>query len=173
MKELLLAISILSIQSGDAWENASKFQIENQWLGFEPANTEDVREAERRLHVNLPEDYKTFLQITNGFSAPNTVEPTFMKVDEIDYLNTIDPDLVKIWDVSNNETGNDLKKSLLIAGKGQEQYFLLVPVDIAKGKWKYWKFANWHPGEQEYKGLKDYFKDVLKFCEQESLNNSK
>ncbi len=173
MKELLLAISILSVKSGDAYENASKFQIENQWLGFEPAKTEEVLKTEKRLNVILPEDYKAFLKITNGFSAPNTVEPTFMKVEEIDYLNTIDPDLVRIWGESNYEIGNDLRNSLLIAGKGQEQYFLLIPVDSAKGKWKYWKFSNWHPGEHEYKGLKDYFKDVLEFCEKESLNNSK
>lgn len=173
MKEILLAISILSIKSGDAYENASKFQIENHWLGLEPAKTEEVFKAEKRLNIILPEDYKAFLEITNGFSAPNTVEPTFMKVEEIDYLNNIDPNLVKIWSENNDEAGNNLKKSILVAGKSQEQYFLLIPVDSTKNKWKYWKFASWYPGEHEYKSLENYFKDVLEFCERENLNSNK
>ncbi|WP_143756529.1 SMI1/KNR4 family protein [Chryseobacterium sp. RU37D] len=44
----------------------------------------------------MPEDYKDFLKITNGFSAPNTVEPTFMRVEDIDLLKNIDPELVEI-----------------------------------------------------------------------------
>ncbi|WP_449398688.1 SMI1/KNR4 family protein [Chryseobacterium wanjuense] len=171
MKELLLAISILSVKLGDANENASKFQIQSQWLGFEPAKTEEIIKTEKRLHVILPEDYKDFLKITNGFSAPNTVEPTFMKVEEIDYLKNIDSELVEIWGEGDVEMGNVLKKSILIAGKDEEQYFLLIPGENVNGKWKYWKFANWQPGEHEFENLHHYFKDVLEFCEKESLEN--
>jgi hypothetical protein len=167
MKELLLAISILSIKLGDANENASKIQIQNNWLGFEPAKKEEVINTEKRLNIILPEDYKEFLKITNGFSAPNTVEPTFMKVEDVDFLKNIDPEFVEIWGEGDPEIDRVLKKSILIAGKDQEQQFLLIPPDNVKEKWRYWKFANWQAGEYEFENLNCYFKDVLEFCEKE------
>lgn len=172
MKEILIAISILSIKMGDAYENASTFQIQNKWLGFEPARTEEIIKTEKRLNVILPEDYKDFLKITNGFSAPNTVEPTFMRVEDIDLLKNIDPELVEIWGEGDAEMGCILEKCILIAGKDQEQYFLLIPNDSINEKWRYWKFANWHPGEHEFEGLHHYFKDVLEFCENQSLEDN-
>ncbi|WP_179077998.1 hypothetical protein [Chryseobacterium sp. RU37D] len=47
MKEILIAISILSIKMGDAYENESTFQIQNKWLGFEPARTEEIIKTEK------------------------------------------------------------------------------------------------------------------------------
>lgn len=171
MKEILIAISLLSIKAGDANENASTLQIRNNWLGFEPAQSEEIIKAEKRLHVIFPEDYKEFLKITDGFSAPNTVEPTFMKVEDIDLLKNIDPELVKIWGESDAEMKKILEKCIMIAGKDQEQYFLLIPNGSVGNKWRYWKFANWIPGEYEFEDLHSYFKDVLGFYEEENLNN--
>lgn len=173
MKELLLAISFLSIKLGDAHESASKFQIQNQWLGFEPAKKEEIIKAEKKLNVILPEDYKDFLEITNGFSAPNTIEPTFMEIQEIDFLKNIDCGLVEIWKEGDQEVGDILERSIIVAGKNQEQQFLLIPPDSGKGKWRYWKFANWQVGEYEFESLNHYFREVLEFSEKEYKENSK
>ncbi len=69
MKEILIAISFLSLELGEPNHNISHFQTKNQWLGSEPAKTEEILEAEKRLNVKLPSDYKNFLKITNGFLA--------------------------------------------------------------------------------------------------------
>ncbi|WP_261511491.1 SMI1/KNR4 family protein [Chryseobacterium paludis] len=173
MKEILIAISFLSIKLGDAHESASKFQIQNQWLGFEPAKNEEIIRAEKRLNVILPEDYKDFLKTTNGFSAPNTIEPTFMEVQAIDFFKNVDSELVEMWKEGDVETGDILERSIIVAGKNQEQQFLLIPPNSKKGKWRYWKFANWYPGEHAFESLDDYFKDVLEFSEKEYKESSK
>lgn len=161
MKELLLAISFLSIGLGDLNESVTKNQIQNQWLGFEPISSEQITIIEKRLNIKLPEDYKMFLQITNGFIAPNSVEPSFMKVEEVDYLKNIDKFTIEAYNLP------ELENSILVAGKDEEQYFLLIPPKNENEKWKYWKFANWMAGEQEFANLETYFKDVLDFMEKQ------
>ncbi|WP_210151537.1 SMI1/KNR4 family protein [Chryseobacterium scophthalmum] len=158
MKEILIAISLLSIKSGEQNEFLTKFQIQNQWLGFDPAKNETITETEKKLNIILPEDYKNFIKITNGFSAPNSVEPTFMKIEDIDYLKNIEKEAIDAYQIP------ELENSILVAGKDEEQYFLLIPPKDKISKWKYWKFANWIPGKNEFENLEIYFKDVLDFC---------
>lgn len=162
MKEILIAISLLSIKSGEQNHFFTKFQIQNQWLGFDSAKTEKITEIEKKLNVLLPEDYKNFIRITNGFSAPNSVEPTFMKIEEIDYLKNIEKGVIEAYQIP------ELENSILVAGKEEEQYFLLIPPKDKNSKWKYWKFANWMAGEQEFDSLESYFKNVLNFCKNNS-----
>jgi len=104
--------------------------------------------------------------ITNGFFTPeNTTEPTFEKVERIDFLRNVDSFVVEVW--SDHETLADLAKqlakSIVVAGLDDEQYFLLIPPDSVNGKWKYWKFANWLAGEYPYDDLETYFLSVLNF----------
>jgi hypothetical protein len=166
MKEILLAISLLSIQLGDAYENASKFQIQNRWLGFQATKVEEIIETEKRLNIKLPEDYKSFLEITNGFSASSTIEPTFMEIKNVDFLKNFETITINSWkDAGDFETANILERSILIAGKDEEQYFLLIPPNDKNGKWRYWKFASWMAGEEEFENLESYFKNVLKLYE--------
>ena len=161
MIEILIAISLLSLKLGEPNQGFTKSQIKNQWLGFEPATIEEIQKTEERLNIKLPEDYKNFLKITNGFSASNSIEPTFMKVEEIDYLKNIEKHTIKAYKMS------ELENCILIAGKDEEQYFLLIPPKNENEKWRYWKFANWYPGEHEFENLDCYFRDVLKFMEKE------
>ena len=167
MKKLLSDISMLSIQLGES-EFATDFQKENKWLGFDPASEEEIEAAEKRLNISFPEDYKNFLGITNGFTAPNTVETSFAKTEDVDYLEKLDPELIQIWG-SYEELEDDtylLKKSILIAGIHEEQYFLLVPPNEKSDKWRYLKFAAWYPGIDEQTDLETYFNDVLQFIEE-------
>ena len=130
-------------------------------LGFEPAKIEEIQKTEKRLNVKLPEDYKNLLRITNGFSVSNSIEPTFMKIEEIDYLKNIEKYTIEAYKIP------ELENCILTAGKDEEQYFLLIPPKNDNEKWRYWKFANWYPGEHECEILYDYFRDVLEFMEKE------
>src|ERR1700754_488506 len=145
MKELLKEISRLAIPE-DRWNLLTEEQIKNEWLGNSPASVEEINFVEQRLGVTLPEDYKEFLLIANGFSAPNDIEPGFESVDKIDFLENIDPFLIEVWNESKLEESIDLARSILIAGIDQEQYFLLIPPAVNESTWRYWKFANWLPG---------------------------
>jgi len=139
-------------------------QTENKWLGTKPASETEIKLTEKRLGIEFPNDFKKFLSITNEFSAPNDIEPTFETVDKIDYLKNIDSFIIEAYSIDGIENiGKELEKSILVGGINEEQYFLLIPPDLTTGKWKYWKFANWHPGEEECKNFESYFKDVLEF----------
>lgn len=162
MKELLKEISRLAIPK-DRWNLLTAEQIKNEWLGNPPASVDEIKLAEQRLGVILPEDYKEFLLIANGFSAPNDIEPGFEPVDKINFLENIDPFLVEVWNESKLEESIDLARSILIAGIDQEQYFLLIPPAVNELAWKYWKFANWIPGVHLSADLTNYFKEVLGF----------
>ena len=120
--------------------------------------------TEERLKIHLPQDYKDFMKIANGFHAFSNVEPTFHPLDRIDYLIKIDPELISIWkDHGNRDVGEVLENSIIIAGISEEQYFLIIPPDSNNKTWRYWKFASWIPGQEPYKDMIEYFNAVLNF----------
>jgi cell wall assembly regulator SMI1 len=161
MKEQLKEISKTSIILAN-FEFPETLVLQ-KWLGYEPAADDQIADAENRLALSLPEDYKEFLKLCNGFHAPNNLEPTFLSIEKIDYLERLDPELSKIWtETGNIEIGEELRRSIMIAGLCEEQYFLLLPPKDNLG-WRYWKFASWIPGEQEYDDLSSYWSDVLEF----------
>jgi hypothetical protein len=142
-------------------------QLKSKWLGFAPATDAAIEAAEKRLNCSLPNDYKEFLKITNGFSQTNSaIHSSFLPVEKIDYLINLDDDLIEIWeDTGNVETGKILRTSILIGGLMEAQSVLLIP---QKKGWIYWQFAAWIPGERPYKNLKTYFKNVLDFFKEET-----
>lgn len=156
MKELLTIISEKAIKYEDF--NFTSEQIENNWLGTIPATEKQVSETENKLGIKLPKDYIEFIRITNGFSAPNDIEPSFENISNIDFLKNIEPFASEAYSYLP-----ELKNAILIAGIEEEQYFLLIPPESGNEEWKYWKFANWYPGEHPFENLKDYFEDVLQF----------
>nr|WP_321222917.1 SMI1/KNR4 family protein [uncultured Psychroserpens sp.] len=139
-------------------------QTENKWLGTKPASETEIKLTEKRLGIKLPTDYKEFLRITNGFSAPNDIEPTFEQIEQIDYLKNIDSFLIEVWNEDGiADIGKQLERSILIAGISEEQYFLLIPPKTDSENWNYWKFSSWQPGEVKFNDLRHYLNDALEF----------
>jgi len=163
MKSLLEKISEKAIKYEDF--NFSFEQKKNKWLGNNPASEREILETEIRLGITLPNDYKEFLLVTNGFSAPNDIEPTFASVEKIDFLKNVDEFIIEAYG------SNELENCIVIAGFQQEQYFLLIPPKQIKESWKYWKFANWLAGEYPFENLESYFLNVLEFIESEHESN--
>lgn len=168
-KELLESVSKQALKLGDF-----EFHIEDPsstWIGNEPASADQVEDLQQRLGVSLPQDYVAFLRLTNGFPAPCYTEPSFMSCDEVDYLRNIDAELIDIWRETDNADAADLlHRSICIGGKDEEQYFLLIPPVDAEENWRYWKFADWIPGEEVFEGLAPYFQYIESFMN-ESLDN--
>ena len=166
MNSLLKKISEKAIELADF--EFTQEQTENKWLGTKPASESEIKLTEKRLGIEFPTDFKLFLSITNGFSAPNDIEPTFEPIDKIDYLKKIDSFLVEVWNQEGiADIGKQLERSIIIGGISEEQYFLLIPPKSDLEKWKYWKFSSWQPGEVEYENLQHYFKDVLEFINEQ------
>lgn len=155
MKNLLVCISKKSIEKEDL-----EFQgksIVGDWLGNNPATEHEILLAENRLNIKFPDDYREFLLTTNGFIGPNDVEPSFERVHQVDYLKKLIPEMNEAYQIK------DLESAILVGGMEEEQQFLLIPPDSENKEWRYWKFANWIPGQEEYKNLRDYFNQVFEF----------
>jgi cell wall assembly regulator SMI1 len=162
MNSLLKKISEKALELADF--EFTQEQTENKWLGTKPASEDEIQLAEKRLGIEFPTDFKQFLSITDGFSAPNGIEPTFESINKIDFLKNIESFIIEAYSIDGIENvRKQLEKSILIGGINQEQYFLLIPPNSKNEKWKYWKFANWHPGEEEHESLESYFNEVLNF----------
>jgi cell wall assembly regulator SMI1 len=148
VENLLKKLFEKSIELGDI--EYSEKEINSTWIGNSPTTKEMINKVEEKLKASFPEDYKELLLITNGFkTSNNAVEPSFMKIGEVDYLKNIDPFVVECYE----DTLEELSESILIGGRDEEQYFLIIPPKDEKENWRYWKFANWIPGEEEYKDL--------------------
>jgi len=152
MKDLLSEISKKAIKYENF--NFTSQQIQNNWLGNIPAIENQISEVETKLGVKFPEDYRTFLKITNGFSAPNDIEPSFENIEKVDYLKNIDEFTIECYGLV------ELENAILVGGITEEQYFLLLPPQSENEMWKYWKFSNWQAGEHPFKNLTEYFKNV-------------
>jgi cell wall assembly regulator SMI1 len=165
MKTILEAISKEMIRLAEF--EYTKAQLQSKWLGNQPATLNLIEEAESKLHVTLPEDYKEFLLTSNGFYAFNDVEPTFHTVETIDYLRNVNAELIQIWkETGNEEVAAVLEQSIIVAGINEEQSFLLIPPSENNKSWNYWKFATWFPGEEPFDSLKDYFEEALDFMKE-------
>lgn len=158
MEQLIGKIFELSIKLEEI--DSSGNVINSKWVGNPSAFNDIISEVENKLEISFPEDYKELLSVTNGYLASDaSLEPSFMKIQEVDYLKNIDPFIINCYE----DTLKELEDSILVGGRNEEQQFLLIPPKHEKGGWEYWKFANWIPGEVKYDNLKDYLNDVLTF----------
>mgnify|MGYP000498278866 CR=1 FL=1 len=103
------------------------------------------------------------MKITNGFSQSTITEPEFYSINKIDWLKNIDHELINIWKENGpEEIGEQLERAIIVADSNKEQQFLLISPTRNK-EWKFWKFGNWIPGEEEYESLEVYFEETLEF----------
>ena len=167
MKNLLKTLFSKAIILGDF--EFSETDIDKNWIGRNPVSKMEIEQTEKRLGQQLPDDYKDLLLLTNGFEQLTIVEPSFAELDEIDWLKNIDPELIEIYADSPDEY-DKLNRSIVVGGINEEQHFLIIPPSNAKIRWTYWRFASWDPTGEFYSGLKEYFKDVIKFISEEIEN---
>lgn len=166
MKAILSQLFEKSVALGD--EEYSDEQKVAKWIGNPPATSENIRQAEKRLNVILPEDYKQMLLVANGFpTSNNSVEPSFEAISEVDYYRNYKFNAIDSWrDLGGlDDVVDELEKAILIAGLNDEQQFLIIPPAVKGEHWKYWKFAMWIPGEEEYESLNDYLDSVVVFLD--------
>lgn len=167
MRELLKQISIKAIALSDI--KYSEEQVNNKWLSSRAASQVDIDRLEKRLDIVLPEDYKSFLLLTNGFCATTSIDISFEPINKVDYLKNFEhfKESLSFYDEigESQEISAQFKNSIIIGGIEEEQSFLLLPPLDNDTKWKYWRFANWNAGEDEFENLEEHFKDVLEFVE--------
>jgi|GEM_PF-1204021 len=165
-KTLLEQISNASI-SLDA-EMFEKDVIDAGWIGFQGAGSQNIGEAEKGLGLSLPEDYKSFLLVSNGIRSFPHCNPELAAVGEINYLKSIvDSDTYGgLCDFPINDTVHDTLESLLsrvilISRYPDEQMVWLIAPLKEGDLWETWFFAYWVPGERRYPGFRYFMEHQL------------
>lgn len=137
---------------------------ENKKMILSPATKQEIENAEERLQIKLPKEYKDFLKISNGLKTISDTIPTLLSVDKIGWLKDLDKELVDIWcnpdESDDKEFIESFSKSLLIGGHMEEQQLLLIPSKKSK-EWECWLFASWLTGESKYPDFRYYMESLL------------
>ena len=167
--ELLNEISKLAIEKKTM--EFTEDILEKGTLIKPPASTKEIEATENRLNITLPEVYKEFLLTSNGFECFSSTGVTLSAVDNVDYLKTVDPQLIHIWTTSMDGIDpvfcKKLKNSIIIGGHQEEQQLLLVPGE--ESDWECWHFSSWRPGEAAYQDFRFYMEEELQWLENEIL----
>lgn len=164
-EQLLRKISALAIS-----QNTFVFPdeiIANNYLGKPPATINAISEAEKRLQVTLPEDYKQFLLASNGFECFSDIGVTILPIEEVDYLMNVDTPHVEARtrnpEIYNTGFGEKLSNSIIIGGILEEQQLLLIP--LGSQQLECWYLPGWESGETFYPGFRFYMEEELQKLE--------
>jgi hypothetical protein len=132
------------------------------WIGFEGVDTLEIALAMEKLNIQLPEDYKHFLKVTNGMPAFPLSNPSLLPVGQIDYLiNVIEPYFFDIILNVHTDEKEILRHAVLISKYPDEQLVWLIPVDKERTKWQSWFYASWMPGATIFPSFRFYMEDAL------------
>jgi SMI1 / KNR4 family (SUKH-1) len=162
MRELLMKISVSAIAlNPDTFTEQEKAA---QWIGREPASAEAIAAAEQRLNVKLPPDVIEFYKITNGTNEIlSHTFSGFVAIEQIDWLTTVDQEVLENYAGMGEDYLNNLKNSILIAGINHVHQILLIQPHGKLAQWRYWEFATYIPGESEFKDMATYLDRINDF----------
>jgi len=152
--------------------------IASEWLGFDGASDEDIRQLENRLKIELPPSYRQFLQTTNGwrnsgafiYQLWSTQQVAWFKVRNRGWIRAYNlwpfKTLPSVPDIDYFVYGKKqdpavfrteyLQTALEISDTGDSAIYLLNPKVITPdGEWEAWFFANWLPGAARYRSFRE------------------
>lgn len=165
-KKLLEEISKASIRLSP--EMFEKEVIDAGWIGFHSASSRDIEEAEKRLGLSLPEDYKGFLLASDGLRSFPRCNPDLLAVSGIDYIkNVVAPDTYTglcdfpIDAIEPDTLESLLSRGIIISRYPDEQMVWLIAPCQEGGAWETWFFAYWVPGERRYPGFRYFIEHQL------------
>ena len=182
LKSLLEELSVLINQNvKDNFLLYDRNEIQNNWLGFEPANEEEIKNKEKELGIELPKSYIDFLKITNGFKQVSNFTGKLFSVEKINWTKNLHPDLLEAYedqedfdseisdemlnDYSDENNSNwkfsDFKKTITISDWGDSTLVMLNPNSKNKKDYEVWEFGNWFPGAVRFKNFHHFIEEKI------------
>ncbi len=136
----------------------------HKWAGFPPASETAIAQAEHRLKLQLPDSYRQFLKVSNGWWLEGTVGPTRLwPVEEIRLLAEVDPETPAIWstgsaqpeaDANPGELPDSHLSSVVQISEDNDGRYLLNPLIKPQAhEWQAAFFAFWVPGAECYESF--------------------
>jgi cell wall assembly regulator SMI1 len=182
LKSLLQELSVLINQNvEDNFLLYDRNEIQNNWLGFEPAKEEEIKNKEKELGIKLPESYIDFLKITNGFKQVSNFTGKLFSVAKINWTKNIHPDLLEAYedqedfdseisdemlnDYSDENNSNwkfsDFKETITISDWGDSTLLMLNPNSKNKKDYEVWEFGNWFPGAIRFENFNHFIESKI------------
>jgi HEAT repeats/SMI1 / KNR4 family (SUKH-1) len=122
------------------------------------ASEEQLAEAEARLGVSLPPDFRAFLLTANGFGPLDDHVRRVRGASELRWLRDEDPELVRIWSEASGD--DSLSRTLVVSDEEDGARVLLNPAVVSDGEWKAWFFAHWVPGAEEFGSFRELIEEL-------------
>jgi hypothetical protein len=156
--------------------------LRSGWLGFEGASEEQIRATETRLNVELPNSYREFLKVSDGWRNLGAFIYKMWPTTEVEWFSVRNQEWIDAYAadesprISDEEyfvygDGQDsitfrpeyLQSALEISDTGDSTIVLLNPrVVSADGEWEAWVFANWYPGARRYRSFHELVQEELR-----------
>ena len=151
--------------------------MESGWLGFPGATDEQLGLAEARLGIGLPQSYREFLAVSNGWRLTGNFIWRIWSTEEIDWFRMRNAEWIDAYTdpiaglgessltdeeyLVYGETQDSvrfraeyLESALEVSDIGDSAIFLLNPkVVTPDGEWEAWFFGNWLPGANRYRSF--------------------
>lgn len=169
---LLKKLSLLAIN--DQPNLFTNDERERKWLGRPKATEEAIADTEKRLGFRLPNEYRAFLSVSNGFPAFTHIVPAFLPVEKIDFYKVLeDAELYEIIkDYIDRESGDKyvtiepyVERAILISEIPYEDCVWLIPPINEKDDWQTWSFSPKNPGEHRFESFRHYIEYWVCFFE--------
>jgi len=171
------SLDLLERLEQDQYEQLHNDVKASKWMGFAGATMVEIRHAEACVGSRLPQSYREFLSVTNGWRRVDNFVDGLWPVNEVDWLRSKNQSIVDAWvgpvaggempDIPDEEyltygpTQDPARlrveylQSALEIGWGQDSVFLLLNPEIVseRGEWEAWFLAHWLPGAQRFRSF--------------------
>ena len=144
---------------------------QNLWMGYPGAGEEQIAQAEACLKTRLPESYREFLKVSNGWPTGGPYVTRILPVEEVEWVSARKRDWLEGWklgfgsddpSVFREIMGFDLRlleSGLEISDEGDIGVYLLMPgLKSADGEWEAWCFEG-ETGVKQYHSFWNLMQD--------------
>lgn len=112
------------------------------WLGLPPATPAQIERAEHRLGIQLPIDYRRFLEVSNGFLLPGSAISSYLPIELVQPLSVNYPDVAAFWKTMLDGLQNEvpdllegrLESTLQISGPPNDRSDFILLDDRAENE---------------------------------------
>jgi hypothetical protein len=157
--KLLERWSVSIADSGEYSDLLADRSGARKWAGFPPATDDAITATETRLQRRLPDSYRQFLKISNGWWLTGTAGPMKLwSVEEIRPLAEVQPETAAIWGRSAHGHRSKVDGTVLPAthyrsviqiSEDNDGFYLLNPlIETRPDEWQAAFHANWIPGAE-------------------------
>ena len=154
------------------------------WIGAPPAPAADIAAAQARLERSLPQSYRAFLEITDGWPVLSFDFGRVRPVAELNWVAAADPGLYEVvcadqgyeWPPDSDDGPPLMNRSLLLSS-GTDSFLYDTGRFGADGEWATTCWTGWNPGAGDQQpsfraGLELHYASFVRFEAPDSVTHA-